>query len=272
MSTDRASSTAQHDPVPALCARGITLTLGGQTVLKDIDLQLSRGWTAVVGPNGAGKSSLLRVLAGLQKPDAGTVWLDGEALWAAGRPALSPSTRARRIAWLPQSAEAGGDLTLRETVALGRLPHRGVTGAWQPEDDRAIDAALQMASCTEWAHRPLASLSGGERQRGLLARALATGADVLLLDEPTTHLDPPHQVALARLARRLSHSHSVVSVVHDLPLALVADRIVVMAQGRVAAQGDSHDTALHRAVEACFGDAVRIVTLQDGSLTVQPRW
>ena len=257
--------------VGQLVAQGVTLRLSGRPVLHAVDLQISRGWTALIGLNGAGKSSLLRVLAGLQRPDTGQVWLENRPLWPAS-PAQAPGRaltlerreRARRIAWLSQQSDTTGDLTLRETVALGRIPQRGLAGAWQPEDERAIDEAVALTACGTWQHRRMHSLSGGERQRALLARALATGADVLLLDEPTTHLDPPHQVALARLARRLSATHTLVSVVHDLALALMADRIILLASGCVLAQGSVGDKALHRAIEANFQDAVRIERCLDG--------
>jgi iron complex transport system ATP-binding protein len=114
------------------------------------------------------------------------------------------------------------------------------------------------AGCAVWAERRLGQLSGGERQRGLLARALAVGAPVLLLDEPTTHLDPPQQVAVVRLLRRLGQQGTVVSVLHDLPLALQADRLVLLREGRVVATGRHDDPALHAALGEVFEQALRI--------------
>ena len=109
-----------------------------------------------------------------------------------------------------------------------------------------------------WATRPLQALSGGERQRVLLARVLATEAPMLLLDEPTTHLDAPHQVALARLFRRLAPDHGVVTVLHDLPIALHADRVLLLQRGRLVADAAPTDPALHRALEQVFDQAVRV--------------
>jgi iron complex transport system ATP-binding protein len=148
---------------------------------------------------------------------------------------------------------------VRETVALGRLPHLGLFGAPGPADDARVEHAMAVTGCTGWAHRRLPELSGGERQRVALARALATQAPVLLLDEPTTHLDPAHQVALARLLRTLAADHTVVSVLHDLPLALQADRVVVLRAGAVAGDGPPHDAALRAALVAAFDGAVRVV-------------
>jgi len=238
-------------------ALGVTVRLGGREVLADASLACTPGWTAVVGPNGAGKSTLLRALAGLQPLAAGEVRLDGEALrrWR-------PRERARRIAWLAQQGEAAGELTVQETVELGRIAHLGLLGTPREADHAAVAHAMALTECLAWAGRRLLELSGGERQRVLLARALATEAPILLLDEPTTHLDAPHQVALARLFRRLARDaqapRAVVTVLHDLPIALRADRLVVLRQGRVVAHGAPSDGPVQQALESVFEHAIRI--------------
>jgi iron complex transport system ATP-binding protein len=236
-----------------LQADALQVELGGRPVLRGVSCRFAPGWTANVGPNGAGKSTLLRVLAGLLLPGRGTVRLDGRPLHD-----LEPAERGRSIAWLPQLGEVTGELTARETVALGRLPHTGLFGVPTAADEAVVDRAMAATECSSWQHRRLHELSGGERQRVLLARALATEAPLLLLDEPTAHLDPPHQVALARLCRRLGRTHTVVTVLHDLPLALQADRVLVLDAGRVAAEGAHDAAALHAALVATFGGAVRI--------------
>ena len=245
---------------PTLSAADLRVSLGGRPVLCGVSVALQPGWTCIVGPNGAGKSTLLRALAGLQPVVAGEVRLDGRTLsgWR-------PAERARRVAWLAQQGEAAGDLTARDIVMLGRLAHHGLFGTPGPADQVLVDRAMAETECAAWATRRLGDLSGGERQRVLLARALAVDAPVLLLDEPTTHLDPPHQGALGRLLRRLAGpGRTVVSVLHDLPLALLADRLVVMAQGRVAAEGDCGDPVLHERMVAVFGGAIRIVRSDEG--------
>jgi iron complex transport system ATP-binding protein len=237
-----------------LQARAVDVALGSTQALQDVTFAPQAGWTAIVGPNGAGKSTLLRVLAGLQRPDRGEVLLGGRPLAA-----WSARERARAVAWLAQQTDVAGELTVREIVHLGRLPHVGLFGAPGAEDERQVDAAMRDAECETWQQRRLHELSGGERQRVLLARALAVDAPLLLLDEPTTYLDPSHQVALVRLLQRQAKAGvTVVSVLHDLPLALLADRLVVMERGRIRAEGPRGDAALHRALVEVFEGAIRI--------------
>lgn len=237
-----------------LLAREVSVTLGKTAALQDVSLTVQPGWTAIVGPNGAGKSTLVRVLAGLQQPDRGEVRLDDTALtqWP-------PRARAQQVAWLSQQGDATGELTAREIVMLGRLPKLGLLGSPGPDDEARVDRAMTDAECSAWRDRRLHELSGGERQRVLLARALAVDAPVLLLDEPTTHLDPPHQVVLARLLQRQVRAGTmVVSVLHDLSLALIADRLVVMERGHIRAEGAPGERALHAVLVDVFGGAIRI--------------
>ena len=241
-----------------LQAQGVSVSLGGRPVLREVSLTLQTGWTVVVGANGAGKSTLLRSLAGLQALEGGQVMLHGRPLTT-----WSPRERSRQIAWLAQQGGATGELTVREVVHLGRLPHLGLFAEPGPQDEAAVQRAMALTECTAWEHRRLHQLSGGERQRALLACALAVDAPILLLDEPTTHLDPPHQVTLVRLFKHIASQRIVVTVLHDLPLALRADHLVVMQAGRVVAEGRSDDPAVHAALVAVFDHAVRIERFGD---------
>ena len=243
----------------SLEARLLDVRLDGRAVLHGVELKLGIGWTSVVGPNGAGKSTLLRALAGLVHAASGQVLLAGNPLAS-----LPARMRAQRMAWLPQQEAVGGDLTVLDTVRLGRLPHLGLWGRHGEEDERAVQGAMARADCSAWQHRPLSRLSGGERQRVHLARALATGADILLLDEPTAHLDPPHQWALASLLRELAATHTIVTVLHDLTLALQADRVAVLGEGRVLACASHDDPALHATLEQLFAPAVQVCPLNTG--------
>ena len=246
-----------------LLAEALRVSLGQREVLHGVDLQLGAGWTALVGPNGAGKSTLLRALAGLRAPDGGQVRLQGQDLRS-----MAPGERARRLAWLAQQGEVSGELTVRETVELGRIAHLGLLGTPAAADAAAVEQAMALTECSPWQHRRLHELSGGERQRVLLARVLATEAPLLLLDEPTTHLDAPHQVTLARLFRRLAHEaqprRAVLTVLHDLPIALQADQVLVLAHGRLQASGSPRDPALQAALVRVFGGAIRIETDSQG--------
>ena len=247
-------------------AQDVRVQLGGRDVLHGVNTHIATGWTAIVGPNGAGKSTLLRAMAGLQPLAGGQVRVQGQALDEMPTP-----ERARRIAWLAQGGETSGDLSVRETVELGRIAQRGLLRTLSRHDADVVAQAMRATECSAWAARRLTDLSGGERQRVLLARVLATEAPVLLLDEPTTHLDAPHQVALTRLFRRLAQplddgtQRAVVTVLHDLPIALRADRVLVMQAGRVVATGAPASPELHRALEQVFQCAVRVSLVPGGA-------
>ena len=239
--------------------RDISLNRGGRTVVNKVSVSLRSGnWVSVVGPNGAGKSSLLSVMAGLVSADTGSVVLAGSALkdW-------SGSERAQRLAWLAQQGEAEGDIAARDVVALGRLPHHGLFGAPGRADLQAVNNAMKETECLQFASRRLGELSGGERQRVLLARALALESDVLLLDEPTAHLDAPHQSALIRsVASRAKAGAAIAVVLHDLTLALSANRVWLMDEGRLIIDAEPDDPALHIALIDVFDGAIAIETLE----------
>jgi iron complex transport system ATP-binding protein len=246
---------------PALQAQSLRLRLGGRAVVDGVSLSLHAcQWAAVVGPNGAGKSSLLALMAGLHRPDEGQLWLQGQPMAV-----LPARERALRLAWLAQHGEAEGEIGVADVVRLGRLPRQGLLGAPDAADEQAVAQALHETASTAFAARRLSSLSGGERQRVLLARALAVQAAVLLLDEPTAHLDPPHQRALVHsLQARTRAGVAVATVLHDLNLALLADRVLLMCAGRIVADGAPADPALRAALVHAFEGAFAIepVTLQ----------
>jgi iron complex transport system ATP-binding protein len=238
----------------ALSARGIGARLGATQVLHGLDLDIEAGrWTSILGPNGAGKSTLLKVLAGLLAHE-GVVHLHGQPL--AAWPARQ---RAQQLAWLGQSEAAGDDLTVWDVALLGRLPHQPWLGRPSARDWVAVEDALRATQAWDWRERTLGQLSGGERQRVLLARALSVQASVLLMDEPLANLDPPHQADWLHIVRGLvAQGTTVVSVLHEISMALQADTVVVMAQGRITHQGACAHPASHRALEQVFGGRIAI--------------
>ena len=250
----------------ALQADALEVRLGHRLVLQGIDLSLAPGrWTCVLGPNGAGKSTLLKALAGLLP-------VQGQVIWQ-GQPlaALSPRERSRQLAWLGQGEPVPGDLRVSDLVMLGRLPHQGWLSAPSAQDRSQVQQALEAVQAWDWRDRPLGELSGGERQRVLLARLLAVAAPVLLMDEPLAHLDPPHQVDWLALIRHLvAQGRTVVSVLHEVGMALQADEVVVMQSGRVLHHGPCADPAAHRAIEAVFEQRIAIRPL-DGQWVALPR-
>lgn len=238
----------------AIKAYGICAGIENVQILHDLTLTLPRGrWTCIVGPNGAGKSTLLKVLAGLL-PCTGQVDLLGQSLHR-----LTGRSRARQLAWLGQHELSGDDLTVWDVVMLGRLPYQSWLAGPTSADNAAVQWALQATQAWAWRARSLGQLSGGERQRVLLARALAVQASVLLMDEPLANLDPPHQADWLALVRQLvAQGTTVISVLHEISMALHSDELVIMAEGRVRHQGGSADAATHRALEAVFDQRISI--------------
>ncbi len=238
----------------AIEAHDLRANLGHVQVLHGIDVRLSSAcWTSIVGPNGAGKSTLLKVLAGLL-PHSGRVSLLGQPLAT-----LSGRLRARQMAWLGQGEASGDDLTVFDVAMLGRLPHQAWLAAPSAQDQLAVEQALKATQAWDWRGRTLGQLSGGERQRVLLARALAVQAQVLLMDEPLANLDPPHQADWLQMVRELvAQGKTVVSVLHEISMALHAQQMVILAQGRITHQGACSDPATHRALEAVFDHRIGI--------------
>jgi iron complex transport system ATP-binding protein len=218
-----------------LTAQGVNVALSGRAVLRDISLSLASGHlVALVGPNGAGKTTLLRALAGLV-PSDGTIHVGGDAL-----PSLSLRERAQRFAYLPQGHIVHWPLPSRDIVALGRYPHGATDPArLTPGDSEAVLRAMQATDVMEFAARRVTELSGGERSRVALARVLAVEAPVILADEPTSSLDPRHQIDVMKTLRTAADRGTLVIVVtHDLGLAArFADTMLVLSDGRLVSQG-----------------------------------
>jgi iron complex transport system ATP-binding protein len=234
-----------------LRAVGATAGYGATDVLRGVDLNVRRGvLTAVLGPNGAGKSTLVKVLAGALALRDGKIELDGAPLAS-----LERSEIARKIAVSHQHTDVALGFRVRDVVAMGRAPHQGRWMRERAADREAIDEALSGCDLTDLADRPVESLSGGERRRVALARAFAQRAEVIILDEPTAHLDVRHALDALHLVRREVDERNVAGVVvlHDLNLAAShADAIVLLRAGKVAAVGTPSDVIRKDVLEAVF--------------------
>jgi iron complex transport system ATP-binding protein len=239
-------------PAARLRARRLTLGYGERTVVEDLDLDvLDGGVTAVIGPNGCGKSTLLRGLGRLLRPRGGEVLLDGEQIHR-----LPTREVARVLGMLPQSPVAPEGLTVADLVTRGRHPHQAWFRQWSRDDEEVVAEAMAWTGVLDLGDRPVDALSGGQRQRAWIAMALAQGTDLLLLDEPTTHLDLAHAVDILDLVDRLhsDRGRTVVMVLHDLNLAArYADHLVAMRDGRIVAQGPPREILTAELLADVFG-------------------
>jgi iron complex transport system ATP-binding protein len=237
-------------------------------VLTDVDLAVEPGETlALLGPNGSGKSTLLKTLAGLLPPLAGDVRLGDDRLSA-----LKPREIACRVASVPQEEAVPFAFSVRQIVAMGRLVRsNGLLDT--PEDQAATEAAMLRADCAQLADRPADETSGGERQRALIARAIAQDAGLLMMDEPTSHLDAPHQSWIVRLVKELAaEGRAVIVAIHDLNLAAaIADRAILLSQGRIMMDAPTESVLMGSQLDEAFGATFDRLRTPAGRLVVVPR-
>lgn len=231
--------------------RGVRFAYGEHAVLDGLSLALPAGClTGIVGPNGCGKSTLLRVIDGVLEPAAGEALVEGDAL-----DSLSARERAERIALLPQIHRTPS-MTVEALVSCGRYAHMGLFGGLTEQDRQIVAESMRVAGVEHLAHKAARALSGGKRQRAFIAMVLAQRARTVLLDEPTTYLDPRAALDVMGLARGLVHEQGMTGavVIHDLPLALrFCDRIAVMDSGRVVAVGTPAEILDQGVLEQVFG-------------------
>ena len=242
--------------------QSISVAYGARVVLKDVSLAVDAGEVlAVTGPNGAGKSTLVRATSGVLPLRSGHVRVAGQDLAR-----LSYSQRARSLAVVPQARNLPGDFSVYQTVLLGRTPYLNWLGKVSRADHAHVQLALQQTHLGQLANRPVGELSGGEQQRVLLARALAQDTPLLIMDEPTTHLDLQHQSALLNLVRQLALEENlgVLMVLHDLNLAsLYADRIVLLVEGQVHACGSPAQVFTSENLTSVYHVPVNVISHPD---------
>jgi ABC-type cobalamin/Fe3+-siderophores transport system ATPase subunit len=235
---------------------------GTQQVLHDINLDVKNGEVlALIGPNGAGKSSIIRAISGIIHARAGRVTFDEHDFLR-----QSATQRARLIAVVPQVTSLPAAFTVWETVLLGRTPYLNFLGQTSSADEQIARSSLQRVDALHLSDRYVGEISGGEQQRILLARALAQQTPVLLLDEPTTHLDIQHQSALLNLVNAQAHqcNLAVLMVVHDLNLAaLYADRVALLEHGRLRAVGTPAEILNEKTLKPISGADLNIVQHPD---------
>ncbi|HZF11748.1 MAG TPA: ABC transporter ATP-binding protein [Thermoanaerobaculia bacterium] len=251
-----------------LSARGLAWRAGPRTLLGPLDLDVHAGeCLMVVGPNGAGKTTLLRLLTGLLSPAAGEIRYRGRPFSG-----LSRRERARHLAYVPQVRPSSVPLSVFEVVLLGRYPHlQALQLAPRAEDFAAVESALSVVGIGNLRERPLDELSGGERQAVYIAAALAQEAEMLVLDEPTTHLDARHQRDAAALLLKLKREsgRTVVAATHDLNLAsLLGDRLLALAGGRVLAVGTPAEILRPEVLAELFDTEFEIVRAGERPVTL----
>jgi len=240
--------------VDAINARGLSVTLEQRRALLNVDFNAQYGAvTAIVGPNGAGKSTLLRAIAGLL-PYQGSIQLGGQ-----DGAALSPRERAGLLAFVPQQTQLRVAMPVRDVIALGRYAHGRGSGRLNTDDLAAVDRAIGALGLNALSDRLFTELSGGEQRRVIAARALATGARVLLFDEPTASLDVRHALSLYKLARaQAGDGVAVVMVLHQLADAQrFADQVVLLAAGAVVAAGAPGEVITAAHVKTVYGVELR---------------
>lgn len=242
----------------ALEAERLRLGYEQKLVFEGIDLRIAQGSvTTLIGANGCGKSTLLKAFGRLLTPLDGQVRLVGEPLRT-----LSTTQIARRLAILPQKPLTPAATTVRDLVMRGRHPHQSLLRPWSPQDAAIVDAALAATGLTEVADRDVNTLSGGQLQRAWVALVLAQQTPTILLDEPTTFLDLSHQLDVLRLVRRINAEQgtTIVMVLHDLSLAArFSDRLVVLHEGRILADGTPWQVLTPSVLARAFGLAADVI-------------
>ena len=244
---------------PLFEADGLEAAYGGPPVLRELSFSIARGTVvALIGPNGAGKTTLLRVMAGDLAATRGVLRLDGQPVRSIHR-----RTRARRIAYVPPALDLVTDLSVSEFTALGRTPYAAGWRRWTVADRRAVDEALRVMDLTGYADRSVLALSEGEKHRAMIALGLAQEPEVLLLDEPTAHLDIKHAWQSMELIDRLHRERGVTIVMtsHDLNCAAeFCARLLLLDRGRLAAEGSPQEVLQAERLSAVYDYPIQVLS------------
>jgi len=230
-----------------MIVEGLTITIPTQAI------------TAIIGPNGCGKSTLLKALARILIPEKGKVEVNEVDIH-------SQSTKeiARQIGLLPQNPRSPDGITVSDLIQRGRYPHQGIFRQWSREDEASVNNALSLTGLTNFSDKPIDELSGGQRQRVWIAMLLAQETPIMLLDEPTTHLDIAHQIEVLDLLKELTrqHNRTIVMVLHDINLAVrYADNLIAMRDGKIKNSGEPRNVVTAQMIHDVFSIQAQI--LQD---------
>lgn len=247
----------RQTPNPALEIHSLSLCIGGNNILKDVSFEVPQGaFRSIVGPNGAGKTSLLRCVMGITKGWSGQIRVDSRPLDSYNRRHL-----ARLVSYIPQSDEMPFPYSGREMVTMGRYPHLSPFTRVSPADLAVVERTLLRTGTSSLADRDMRTLSGGERQKLLIAAALAQAAGTMLLDEPTTFLDPRHTEEILSILTELNRSGvTIIMVTHDLNHAVqCADSVTALVDGAVAFDGPSGELMNNRVLRAVYGKDFTLV-------------
>ena len=235
----------------------ISLSFRDNFILSNVSLDVSAGeFFVIIGPNGAGKTSLLKVLSGLQKAQKGTVTIKDKNILNYRRRNLS-----QIMAIVPQHIEVGFPFTVADTVIMGRSPHLGILGMEGENDFHIAEEAMKFTDVSHLTDRKLFQLSGGELQRVIIARAICQQPEIILLDEPTTALDPAHQLKIMDLMEKFRREHgtTIIMVSHDLNLAsMYGDRVLLLKSGRVVKTGDPKSVLNKELLEDSYGCRIQV--------------
>lgn len=251
-----------------ISVQNVTFSYNGIPAIDEIDLEIGSGEVlGLIGPNGSGKTTLLKTISGLLAPKFGAVYLDSRALAH-----LKPSEIAQRLSALEQEHHVGFDFTVREIVEWGRTPHRKRLSPWREDDEQAVQEALEITLLQNLSDRSIQSLSGGERQRVFLAMTLAQEPEILLLDEPTAHLDLRFQLEILQLIKRLAaRGITIIAAIHDLSLAArISNRVAVLDRGRLVAWGPPEEVLTESLIRNVWGIESQIFKDAEG-LWVLPK-
>ncbi len=225
--------------------------INGKSILKDLCCTIYKGeHLSIIGPNGAGKTTLIKCIANILQDGAGTMTLKGQPLNT-----YPPKALAKIISYVPQAEEANFPFTVSEFVLLSRYPHLSPFTSPTQEDFKAVRQALEQTDTLEFEHRKMNTLSGGQKQRVLIAAALAQQAEIILLDEPTTFLDPKHQSDILHLLKAMHEEHdiTIISVTHDINhAATLSNRILALKEGTLAFLGSIEECMTNETLQPIY--------------------